>query len=103
MDIKRIIGLNVNMLRLSKDLTQQEFADAIGISKSLVSRIESAAIVPSAEIIKSICTKFNVSADWLLQNDNENSINYETLEVLELYNNLNEDHKKIVINLMKLM
>lgn len=104
MDIKRIVGLNVNLLRLSKELTQEEFAREIGISRAQVSRIESANQIPSAEIIKNICIKFNVSADWLLGNDkNSFFLDYDSFDFLQLYSGLSDEHKRIVINLMKVM
>lgn len=103
MDIKRVIGLNVNLLRLSNSLTQEEFAEKIGISRSLVSKIENASLIPSAEIIKNICSKFNVSADWLLDTNNNIELDYDLFDFINLYSNLTEDHKNIVLNLMKLM
>lgn len=71
MNLKRIIANNIFILRNQYDLTQQEFADKLNmqLTRAQISHIENADNMPSAEFIKSVCTAFNVSADWLLNSN----------------------------------
>lgn len=52
-------------LRKALDLTQQEFADRIGIKRNSFANYETARNTPIDAIIVSICREFNVNEDWL--------------------------------------
>lgn len=52
-------------LRKSLHLTQQEFADKLGITRSTVATYEMGKSNPSDAAISLICNKFNVSEIWL--------------------------------------
>lgn len=46
--------------------SQSAVAKRLGISQQGWARYETGKILPGAEIIRQICSKFNISADWLL-------------------------------------
>lgn len=46
-------------------LTQQEFADKIGIKRNSLANYETGRNTPIDAIILSVCREFNVSEDWL--------------------------------------
>ena len=46
-------------------MTQQEFADKIGIKRNSLANYETGRNTPIDAIILSICREFNVSEDWL--------------------------------------
>lgn len=52
-------------LRKTLNLTQQEFADKIGIKRNSFANYETGRNTPMDAIIVSICREFNVSEDWL--------------------------------------
>lgn len=52
-------------LRKALDLTQQEFADQIGIKRNSFANYETGRNTPIDAIIVSICREFNVNEDWL--------------------------------------
>lgn len=52
-------------LRRSLELTQQEFADRIGIKRNSFANYETGRNTPIDAIIVSICREFNVNEDWL--------------------------------------
>ena len=52
-------------LRKALDLTQQEFADRIGIKRNSFANYETGRNTPIDAIIVSICREFNVNEDWL--------------------------------------
>lgn len=47
-------------------MTQDEFADKIGLSKNFVWMIEKGERTPSERTIKDICREFKVNYDWLV-------------------------------------
>ena len=63
-------GERLKNLRKSKGLNQQELADLIGASKSLISCYESGKRNPSLENIISFMEIFGVTSDYLLGADN---------------------------------
>lgn len=52
-------------LRKALDLTQQEFANRIGIKRNSFANYETGRNTPIDAIIVSICREFNVNEDWL--------------------------------------
>lgn len=46
--------------------SQTAVAKRLGISQQGWARYETGKILPGAEMIRQICSKFNISADWLL-------------------------------------
>lgn len=52
-------------LRRILDLTQQEFADRIGMKRNTVANYETGRNEPSSSVISLICREFNVNEDWL--------------------------------------
>lgn len=52
-------------LRKALDLTQQEFADKIGIKRNSLANYETGRNTPIDAIVVSICREFNVSEEWL--------------------------------------
>ena len=52
-------------LRKALDLTQQEFADRIGIKRNSFANYETGRNTPIDAIIVSICKEFNVNENWL--------------------------------------
>ena len=63
-------GERLKLVRKNKGLSQQELADMIGASKSLISCYESGKRNPSLENIISFMEIFGVSSDYLLGADN---------------------------------
>lgn len=55
----------IKKLRKALDLTQQEFADRIGIKRNSYANYETGRNTPIDAIIVSICREFNVNEEWL--------------------------------------
>lgn len=55
----------IKKLRKALDLTQQEFADKIGIKQNTIATYEMGRSVPSDQTIRSIHREFGVSEEWL--------------------------------------
>ncbi|QKS43333.1 helix-turn-helix transcriptional regulator (plasmid) [Paenibacillus cellulosilyticus] len=52
-------------LRDSNNLTQEQLAEAVGLSQSMIAHIEAGRKEPSKKFKISIAKHFNVSVEWL--------------------------------------
>lgn len=55
----------IKKIRKELDLTQQEFADRIGIARGNVGAYEVGKNAPSDAVLSLICREFNVNEQWL--------------------------------------
>lgn len=61
----------LKLLRTERSMSQQELADALGISKSSINMYERGERQPNFEILESIADYFNVDIDYLLGRTNK--------------------------------
>lgn len=66
-----ILKDRIKKIRTELDLTQQEFADKIGISRGNIGAYEVGKNAPSDAVISLICTKFNVNENWIREGTGE--------------------------------
>ncbi|MFQ6860121.1 MAG: helix-turn-helix domain-containing protein [Beduini sp.] len=59
------IGQRIKEIRDYYDLTQQQFADELGLKRNSVANYETGRNSPMDVIILSICRTWNISEDWL--------------------------------------
>lgn len=52
-------------IRKHFDLTQTEFGERLGVSRSVIANIEYDKVAPTASICKLVCREFNVNPYWL--------------------------------------
>lgn len=55
----------IKYVRAERGLTQEQFANKIGLTRNYVARIEIGERVPGDRTIKDICREFNVDEVWL--------------------------------------
>jgi transcriptional regulator with XRE-family HTH domain len=67
-------------LRTQEGMTQQQLADRIGVTKSVISYYELQERIPSPAILVKLSAIFRVSTDFLLGIKNDHSINLENLD-----------------------
>ena len=61
--------------RQLKDLTQEQLAEKLGVSRQAVTKWETDTGIPDIENIKSISSLFDISIDELLSNENASQKN----------------------------
>ena len=61
----------IKKLRKALDLTQQEFADKIGIKQNTIAKYETNRGSPTTAVVSLICREFNVSEAWLRTGEGE--------------------------------
>ena len=59
-------GARLRKLRKESELTQQQLADKLDVTKASISAYETNAKYPSIEVLIKIANTFNVSSDYLL-------------------------------------
>jgi transcriptional regulator with XRE-family HTH domain len=64
-ELRHIFSTRIRKLR-EDQLNQGEFADSVGISRGAMSYYEQEARTPDIGVLRAICVKYNISADYLL-------------------------------------
>lgn len=64
---KKIIGNNLKKLRLSKNYSQEQMAELLNTSQSVVSEFENGITLIQTAFLYDICNKFNISADDIIK------------------------------------
>lgn len=59
------------LIREKKELSQEEFGERIGVTKSTISLIERKLRNPSERVLRDICREFNVNEEWLRTGEGE--------------------------------
>lgn len=73
MKYQKLINSNIKALRIKQGLTQEEFAEKIGLSIQGLSNIERNRYQPTSETIDKICKNFKISPlELLLTNSQTN-------------------------------
>lgn len=72
----------IKKLRKSLDMTQQRFADRIGVKQNTVAQYEMGRNVPIDSVISLICREFNVNEEWLRNGTGEMFIEMEDEDIL---------------------
>ncbi len=83
MDYQTLLTTNIKKLRCDNNLTQEEFAEKIGISIQGLSNIERNRYQPTAETVDKICKAFKISpCELLLHHSGESEIIINNISIL---------------------
>ena len=63
--LRHIFSSRIRGLREGK-MNQGEFADSVGVSRGAMSYYEQESRTPDIGVLRAICVKYNISADYLL-------------------------------------
>ena len=77
-------GKRLKKLRLRNELSQEQLAKRLGMTKSVVSAYENGIRMPSYEALISIARIFKVSTDFLLGVENKKYLDLSGLTVTEI-------------------
>lgn len=84
------IGLKIQNLRKQRGLSQEQLAEAVGVSRQAVSKWEAEQSVPDIDKIILICEYFGVTTDYILRNEE-----MSCMEAIQSINtNKNEDKEE---------
>lgn len=97
------INEKIKIIRKINNLTQQEFAKKLGISRSNISSIEQGVVTPTPLLINCLCLMFDVKKEWLIDDTNDDlsglkNSNDLNLLIADNYEKLNDTFKKFIEN-----
>ena len=91
------IGLKVQALRKSQNLTQEQLAEITGVSWRTISNLETGRTVPKLELIYDLSRYFNIGMDELLMGKTQTN---KTLSRLRLENQIITDLQNLDDNML---
>lgn len=71
--MENIIASNIKFLRKSKDLTQDQLADKIGVNRAMIGSYEEGRAIPKLQVLQALSHYFGVTLDALVLNDVANT------------------------------
>ena len=98
----KAIGKTIKHYRQQKRITQEEFAEAIGLSPGHVSRLERGIKRPSLETLMEISRTLDVALDTLLSNPIRKEIEC-VMELSELLVWCNEYERAVILDTIEAM
>lgn len=87
-------GNRLKTLRIRENMTQQQLANKLGLTKSVISAYETDLRLPSYDVLIHIAKIFNVTSDFLLGLEQKQEIDLS---------GLTKDEIKALLNLIKAM
>ena len=104
--LKEVLILNerIQLLRKSLNLTQEQFGNKCGKSRTAIAKYETNKSSPDDAFIKLVCIKFNVNEEWLRTGQGDMFIETmdSMIENLAQKYNLNENDIDIIKNYIQL-
>lgn len=88
---------NLKSLRQSRNISQQQLADSIGVSQQSINKYENHNVEPDISLLISIAEYFNTSVDYLIGHSEINHV----IENVKTYD-LNKDESRIIDGYRKL-
>ena len=99
-----MLGRKLKELRFKNEITQVEFAKLLGVAQQTVGSWEKEKSAPNYELLKQIAKYFNVSIDYLLDNDGGTGtgtqLNAEQAELIAEYDALNDEGRATLKNIL---
>lgn len=108
------MNTRIKKIRKDLDLTQQVFAERIGLKQNSIALIESGKRNISDQAILSICREFNVNEEWLRTGTgeifkaspssildalaDEYNLSHAAYIIVEKFVNMKPEHQQIIIN-----
>ena len=89
-----IFGSRVKHLRQGAGLTMEEFARRIDVTKSRVNMWENKGVVPRHDVLTKVASTFNVTTDYLLGYDADNTEKSDDPKLEYLQRGLKQMDKK---------
>jgi transcriptional regulator with XRE-family HTH domain len=76
------IGSKISEIRKQKNVSQTDFAKAVGVSREMIGRYERGEVMPSIEVAKKIADALEVSLDFLAGNSKQAALDKQTMRLI---------------------
>ena len=83
-----MLGEKIKLYRESKNMTQGEIAEILGVKAATISKYEAGTLEPNIESLKRLAELFDISIDELLKEDTFDISKINILEVLREQKNM---------------
>ncbi len=100
------INEKIKALRVKEKMTQQKFADALGVTRVYITNIESGKVKPTELMINCIALMYEVNKDWFLDDecDDMNALKDPSERaIVENYKKLKGEYKRIAKKHMEML
>ena len=97
------IGKRIQATRIENKISQKQMAEYLGISINYISHLENGKVNIELQNFVKICDFLNISIYDVLNEKNENIINYMDKELYELIIKCNMEKQKLICNMVKLL
>jgi len=94
------IGIQIIRLRKQKGISQTELAEQVGASRDIIGKYEREEVIPSVEMAKKIAEVFEVTLDFLVDQDSLAALDRETLQRIQAVQELNEPIQQSLIEVI---
>jgi transcriptional regulator with XRE-family HTH domain len=92
-------GKKLRECRDTKNLSQSQLAEEVGVHQNVISRYERGDITPSIDVVSKIADALEVSVDYLIGKTNL-LLDKEAVDRLVRISELNEDNKTFILNMI---
>ena len=94
------VGLNIKKIRLSKDMTQKDVADLLGITQSAYAKFEKNNAVLRTDTLIKIANTLNVNAADLLSHEQKINENIRREELKKRFDSLSDNAQEQALNIL---
>ena len=92
-----MLGDRIRLVRTNRDLSQEELAEAINLSRESINRIENGSLKAKLETIAAIAGILNISIDYLIGSEDALSVDAES-EIRSQLLDCNRLEKRILVD-----
>lgn len=89
--------------RKQKGLSQAALGKLLGVQAQTIGRWETGKSEPNLETINKLCEILNIPLYSLISKDVDYQLNYEEAFIVNKFRELNDDGKKMIINLLNMI
>ena len=97
------IGARLRQVRLAKNLTQPQLAEAADISVSFLSNLENGRQTMNIKTMSALLDILNISADWLLGNSTDSANHAAAMEIEKELSSCTPKEREAILRLVLLM
>ena len=92
----------IKELRKAHGLTQAELGKKLSVQKAAISKYEKGTVTPNGDVLKRLSAIFNVSTDYLLNNEVKRAGEYseDQKTLLADYDSLNTEGQSLIMNML---
>ncbi len=97
------IGMRIKHFRNLKHLSQEQLAEATGISREHVAKIEAGVNMPSLELFVTITNTLEITSDDLLSDNLKVMDTNGEKEYYEIFSDCNNDERNMLLKTLRFM